>query len=732
MSSGFISDDSYHSQIRGLLIFNDMTFWQEVWDRIAAGLSEAGRFRPVNWIYLYGLYYITQDLLLMKSLTLLIICIDVLLFSRIIRTFTGSQNLAYLCAFLVPLFFQFRFWHDPILAFTFFLPMMCMLLFVSILFLTAYFEKKKKSYLICFVVVYFVSLLAYEITYSFIFCYVAIIFFYSWRKESYTVITSIALLTLLHIGIGNYFHMGESPSSLEGEYLGSKLQLDIIGIIHALYIQATAAIPLSWKFANAPFHQKFYEIGIENLIAYATFATLFCTALFKFDKNSLNKNIIYKIIFFSLCTLLGPALAIAASGHQKELIDAGFGYGYTPVFIQYFGLCVLFLLLLLFIKDLSSGPHYKKVLFVLIWLVVFSVGAITREENILIVKESNKFYKYPRELLGESIKNGLLDDVEEKDLVLRNHRYPSDYHWFYAMKTNKKINLCSMNIDHQFPYCLSEPYKIAKGFTCAICRKETIVLSSFKPAILMKKEVEDLFEKGMSKEEIYTFIVNKYGDEVVIPINENVSKDIQSKIYGVSYFLGDNYTSGSVLIAEILDIVIVEDIPIQILFKNYKIYNSFNQKLTEFKSADDMDFIKVLQHESDLESKFYDTNKFIATNIAIGFKNFHQREGDSTNYLRWSSGQSTLILYNKTTNSVKRKIKLSLIRPGGRTVDPAIIDIKVNKNVSKFTVDGSKNITFDVNINPGANYVQFSSDSRPINNGDPRNIVFGISNYKLN
>ena len=30
----------------------------------------------------------------------------------------------------------------------------------------------------------------------------------------------------------------------------------------------------------------------------------------------------------------------------------------------------------------------------------------------------------------------------------------------------------------------------------------------------MKKEVEDLFEKGMSKEEIYTFIVNKYGDEV--------------------------------------------------------------------------------------------------------------------------------------------------------------------------------------------------------------------------
>ena len=228
----------------------------------------------------------------------------------------------------------------------------------------------------------------------------------------------------------------------------------------------------------------------------------------------------------------------------------------------------------------------------LIWLVVFSVGAITREENILIVKESNKFYKYPRELLGESIENGILDEVEEKDLVLRNHRYPSDYHWFYAMKSNKKINLCSMNIDHQFPYCLSEPYKIAKGFTCAICRKETIVLSSFKPAILMKKEVEDLFEKGMSKEEIYTFLAKKYGKSILID-EPLFTKGSQSKVYALSYFLGKNYQSGSVIIAEIEDTILIDDVPVELLFKNFKIYNSHDKSLTMYTSQQEYDFLKV-------------------------------------------------------------------------------------------------------------------------------------------
>ena len=668
LDTGLVSDDAYNSQISGAILTQGVTLWQRIWEEVVGWAVGAGRIYPLNYIYLYVFYYFDPNILLVKLITLSIICIDVLLFSKIIRTLTRNQNLPYLCAFLIPLFFQFRFWHDAILGFTFLMPLMCLFFFVSILLLIKYLENKKNSYLIYLILLYIVSMLTYEIAYSFVLVYVSIFLFGFDKKNSVKFLLIVLFLTFGHFFLGQYIHLSHLSEGGTSTYAGSKLNLDIIPALHALYIQATAAIPLSWKFANAPFHQKFYEIGLENFIAYAAFATLFCTALFKFDKNSLNKNIIYKIIFFSLCTLLGPALAIAASGHQKELIDAGFGYGYTPVFIQYFGLCILILFLLLFVKDMSSGAHYKKIFFVLIWIVVFSVGAITREENILIVEESNKFYKYPRELLGESIKNGILDEVGEKDLILRNERYPSDYIWFYAMKANRKINVCGLNIKHEFPECI---------------------------------------EKHSGSE---------------------------GKIYGTTYFLGENYTKGSVLIAEIDEVFQIDNIPMEIPFKNYKIYNSVENVLSTYTSEKSYDFLKVMEMESDIKSASYDISEFlIDKELNMRFTGFHIREGDTKKYLRWSSGNSMMIVLNKTDNFfLVREMRLNLIRPRASDNKPAIVYISHNDYRSKHIVAKTKEIKLSFVFSPGINYIKFESESPPIDNGDPRNIVFGIANYSLN
>jgi len=729
LDTGLVSDDAYNSQINGAILTQGITLWQRIWEEIVGWAVGAGRLCPLGFAYVYGLYYLTQDVFLIKGVTLLIICIDILLFSTIIRFLTRNQSLAYLCAFLVPLFFQFRFWHDPILGFTFLMPLMCMFLLSSILFLIKYLEQKKNYQLICFALIYLISLLTYEITYAFGFLYIPIIFFHTNRKRGIKILLIAILLTVIHILLARYIY-SEHLMTVGHDYPGAKLNLDIIKGIHALYIQATSALPLSWKFANAPFHQKFYQIGVENLIAYAVFATLFCTALFKFDRSSLDKKTLYKIITFSFFALMAPALAMAVSGHQKELIDAGFGYGYTPVFIQYFGACVLILFLLLFIKDQYPSLNHKRILFVLFWLIVFSVGAITREENILIVEESNKFYKYPRELLGESIKNGILDEVSEKDLILRNERYPSDYYWFYSMKTNKKLNLCGLNIEHQFPHCLSESYKIAQGLTCSSCNRQTIANSNSQLAISMKEVIRTKFKQGVPREEILSYFVKEYGENVLVK-TPHIGKGKLSKLYGLTYFLGENYRSGSALIAEIDDVVLVDEIPIQLLFKNFKIYNSYDQSITMHSSEKEYDFLKVTLLENDLASKSYDLSQFYADDISIGYKDFHLREGDTKNYLRWSSGDSTLIIFNKTKSLVKTEISFNLIRPGDERIEPAVITITDNKNTYIFKVDRHENVNLSLNIKPGVNYIEFRSDAPPVDNGDPRNIVFGIGNYRL-
>ena len=263
LNSGFISDDAYNSQIHGTLISTDITIWQRIYDEIAQWATGAGRLFPLGFVYVYGLYYLTQDVFLIKSVTLLIICMDILLFCTIIRYLTRNQNLAYLCAFLVPLFFQFRFWHDPILGFTFLIPMMCMFLLSSILFLIKYLEQKKNYHLICFALIYLISLLTYEITYTFVFLYIPIVFLHANKKRGIKILLIVILLAFIHILLARYVY-SEYLMTIGHDYPGAKLNLDLIGVIHALYIQVTSALPLSWKFANAPFHQKFYQIGVEK------------------------------------------------------------------------------------------------------------------------------------------------------------------------------------------------------------------------------------------------------------------------------------------------------------------------------------------------------------------------------------------------------------------------------------------------------------------------------------
>ena len=168
LNTGLMSDDAYNSQISGKILTEGSTLWYKIREESVGWAVGAGRIYHLNYIYLYIFYYFDPNVFLVKSITLSIICIDVLLFSKIIRTLTRNQNLAYLCAFLVPLFFQFRFWHDAILGFTFLMPLMCLFFFISILLLIKYLESKKNSYLLYLILLYIVSMLTYEIAYSFV------------------------------------------------------------------------------------------------------------------------------------------------------------------------------------------------------------------------------------------------------------------------------------------------------------------------------------------------------------------------------------------------------------------------------------------------------------------------------------------------------------------------------------------------------------------------------------
>jgi len=721
--SGFISDDSYNSQIRGVLVSYDISIWTRVVDEIKEWLTVSGRFNPLNWILWYPYFYFLPNVLLFKVVVFVLIFIDIVLFRKIVEYLTKNKNFSYFGAFLLPLFFQFRAWHDPFLAFAT-IPLHCVFLFSSIIFLIKYLEEKKKAYLFWFSIVYVLALLNYELTYVFVLIYLPFIYFYRTNNKVYAPLVVIFLSTLLHIGTRIFFYEGGSGV----EYLNANLHTNMESVLQSFFIQLVAALPHSWKLADAALHHKFYLIGLDNIVIFGLFAVLFARNLFNFDISSLKRGVVHRTILFSLGCFLAPALAASVSGHQVDLISSGLGYGYIVVFIQYFGVSILILLLLLILKDKFSSSGYKYFILSVFCIAIFLSGSITREENQFQVKEINKFYKYPRDLLASSIEKGILNQIDSQDLIIRNEKYPSDHSWFISQKANKHIDACGIGIKHEFPYCLSPEYKIAKELVCTKCPKFAIVSkSNHQEALLMRKSIQKKSSRGIPREAILKELINEYGENVIIRRNLMIT-DYNQKIYGLSYFLGKEHENGSVILASLEDILFVDEIPIEMRFSKYRIYNLVDNSILDYSSTNNYDFLKIIRKESDIESENYNMDEFLTQQISIGFKNFHNEEGDQKRYLRWSSGESTIIVFNKTDEIILKNLSFDLIRPDDKL---AVISIKQNDSVRNLELEHSVKVDLLLTLKPGVNHITFVSMSPHIDNGDPRKIVFGISNYKL-
>ena len=196
---GFVSDDAYNSQILGKSIFDGTTVWEKISIEIKKWLFESGRFSPFAWFYTYGLYSLQPSPFVVKSITLAIIGVNVLFYSKIVHFITKDRNLSYVCAFIVPLLFQFRLWHDPIMAFTFMIPMVSLFFFASLFLLIKYLEKNEAKTITFFIFLYILSLCTYELSYIFIIFYILIILFSSSRKGWWKPFLFVVIATSAHL-----------------------------------------------------------------------------------------------------------------------------------------------------------------------------------------------------------------------------------------------------------------------------------------------------------------------------------------------------------------------------------------------------------------------------------------------------------------------------------------------------------------------------------------------------
>lgn len=624
LETSFISDDAYNSQIRGALIQQGIGLFDRTLSEIEGWFFGAGRILILGWILTYSLYYLTIDPVIVKSITILIILTGVFLFYFFVKNQSKSLPLSLLALFLMPIFFQFRLWHDPILAFTFLLPLCFLLLIASIIFFQSYLNQTRKTQYFFSTLLFFLSAITYEVTLPLSCLYFILALNKSKKiikalKISYPYLLISSVVILLDFSIKYHF---KTDKLIQSTYPGSDFYFEPMKFLTAFLIQLFSSLPLSY-FASVISQIKLYKLTyfvsdlfilpIFSFILYILFSHFF------YCRKVLNAKVLF---FFGISLFILPAFLSSISGHQIELNQAGYGMGYLTVYIQYFGFCILFLLLLTQLKKYLSS----KFLFTasLLMTIIFSVAAIFNLGlNRVVATKTNITYKYPRELIQKALEAGLLNDLDSESLLLSSVRVPSDYTWFYSTVLNRKISHCDLQANNLFDSCI----------------KNTVHFSDIKAPLNSRDRIRTTDLKS-------------------------------SKVWALSYSIDNDGKDGRVLLVK-LGKLVTSNLTGNILEMQASQIREFNLNNKGFKVINynnPIDFYKIVSNEQDDIKEaisLENINFFSDSSILWEWTGAYNKEGSKKNNLRWTSGSAKLYLYNRGKVAIRSHLRMGFATPDG-------------------------------------------------------------------
>jgi hypothetical protein len=658
LDTGFISDDAYNSQVQGRLIVDGITLWDRISSESLGWLKGSGRFNPVNWIYIYGLYYLTTNTLLVKILTFGFIWVSIILFSQIINILSNEKNIRLIIIIILPTVIQFRLWHDPVVGFSAIIPIVATLSFASILLYERCIRTCSYINLIFSILLYIFAVLTYELSY-FIFPLFILIYI---SREKNTKIATIGLFFLACV-VGGHFlgtriFMGEVSS-----YPSLIPRIDPAIFFNAFFYQVLSGFPLSWRLASNVAHSRVFP-----LVGYQTYLFILISALLSYifymwDKRV--KNIVY-IILFSLSLIFFSALPAALSGHQEEIFKVGIGFGYIVVYMQYFGVALLIALVIKTILNFFPNKnYYRAIVSIFIALIIGFSGLLIRNENSFVVKQLEWPYKIPRNFLSSAMENGIFDDLKADDLLIRNYMVPSDNSWFLSQVISRRVNACSFNVEQDYLPCIKDYFKKHKA-------RDVFALYYG-------------FPEGGAPFAIFAKIHYK-----------NELEDFQSS---------------------------------NLIFYDYIIFQ--NNQLIRHHSDVALNFANILNLPMNLPKNFnFDIKNYdIFYKYPINYQNFWGADGNGTSVLRWSSGNSKIVINNPTQKKAEVKLIFRIVRPDNEKITVDLFGSgRLLKNIA---VENAIEVLIPVTLESGKNEFILKSIADPIANGDPRNIVFGLVNFSI-
>lgn len=456
LASGYLSDDYVNSLANGYLIVDQIDLPQLIINMTQNYFLSLGR------IYLYALttfsiFSLIDNLFLYKLLLVAFTILNILLFAYFVKLLTNSFYLSMLSALLVPLMVQLRYDQDPIMSYALWLPLTFFYIILSLIFLILFVKKGKKIYFLLSLLLYLISLFTYEITYPFFLLHAAILFLqYSGKftekiklSLSFFILPVLAslLIIVFRIFLGMPLLGGSSvPRTGSGsDYIP---HLDIIVNIKTVVLQSINALPLTYYYFDPryifhsltnPLHGNLLIIVLIFIASLVLFIILLKSISNNAPGKSCDRNILSQVVCGSMLWILPGAMISLSTKYQAYISMAGMAY--LPIYISYFGVAMIVAAFLdILLRKITVMRKAYIVIFIAVAsLVLSTMIAINYNNNSLVVECTNVYWKYPRSLIEDGMKNGLIDVVPEQSTLLVDDNFVWDTLPFYDKGTGKRF-----------------------------------------------------------------------------------------------------------------------------------------------------------------------------------------------------------------------------------------------------------------------------------------------------
>jgi len=435
ISSGFYSDDTYNSQTKAFLKYENksvFTYSKE----ISRAWIKGGRILP-GFIYGYMPWVIFSNIVQYKTFMVALHIIVVIFYSFLFFKLTNSLPIFLLLFLITPVFFQFRRYHDPVTSYGFLVPLILLYLTISLIFLKQYFNKKKRVFFIISLFFYLLMLLIfYEITYIFFPIFIYLIFAHK-KKVLETLKLSLPyiLLSLIFISISFYVFLNRAS---QGSYAGSTINFDIKLIISTFIKQMSASLPLSYFFISKPL---FFHISLFDYF-YASILTITSFILFILHKSKKNDNSIFFIIGIFLTCLSSVPIALS----KRYQLEVNWGFGYLPVYIAYFGTATILIGIIIIMINKLKKLVNKRLSILLISIFIGIIGFLNLQNNKLVVEDFNYIFKYPRDLVEISLKSKLGSNIPKNSTIISLNGLYWDNSSFYSDILKKRVKVTDLKM----------------------------------------------------------------------------------------------------------------------------------------------------------------------------------------------------------------------------------------------------------------------------------------------